>query len=300
MLKRCQKHEQSESLSRLTSTKNNLLNFWSSLPKEIFCKDSNPHGQLFRPNMHLMLEYCLIRMYVGRPFLFSQHSSTSPSSVVDEQGRPSTRVSTRAVLMDDCVQAAIEVVEILRDLRDGGGLARASYTEFSSCRAALLVIIAQSLHKKTERLKVALQDGMSMIRMMSAGGDSARSEVSLIEAFERAISRMDSFGETSQSSTLGSGVSGYDRFKDWEQLWKSDPIIPKRVPDKTPIIPTVDSSFRHTEITVVNPNPAISFFGLDNFPYSCPQVLEEFSAIPTFEYDFDSIQGTQWGNMDRM
>jgi hypothetical protein len=140
---------------------------------------------------------------------------------------------------------------------------------------------------------------MNMIRLMSAGGDSARSEVSLIEAFERAISRMDSFSETSQSNTLGSGVSGYDRFKDWEQLWKSDPIVPNRAPDKTPIIPTPDLS-SHTTIPVINPDPAASFFGLDNFPYSCPQVLEEFSAIPTFEYDFDSIQGTQWGSMDRM
>ena len=268
------------------------------MPEETFCKDTNPQNQLFRPNMHLKLEYCLIRMYVGRPFLFSQHSSTSPSSVVDEYGHPTTRVSTRSVLIDDCVQAAQEVIDICRCLRNGAGLARASYTEFSSCRAALLVIIAQSLHKKTAALKEALQDGMSMIRMMSAGGDSARSEVSLIEAFEKAISRMDSFGETVRSSATISGLTGYDRFKDWEQLWKSDPVATNRHHKQTPLIPTPSSSLGHPYIPVGN--PSTSLFGIDNFPYPYAQVVEEFSAIPTFDYDFEGgMPGSQW-DMDQI
>ena len=89
------------------------------------------------------------------------------------------RVSTRSALIDNCVQAAQEVIDICRCLRDDAGLARASYTEFRSCRAALLVGIAWSLHRKTLTLKEALQDGMSMIQMMSAGGDSARSETNI-------------------------------------------------------------------------------------------------------------------------
>jgi hypothetical protein len=298
VLKRCHKHEQADSLRRLTSKKNNLLSWWSKLPDTTTNQDANPQNQLLRPNLHLRLEYCLVRMYVGRPFLFSQHSSTSPSSVVDENGRQSTRVSTRSTLMDDCVQAALEVVDICRKLQDNVGLARASYTEFSSCRSALLVIIAQSLHKKTNRLREALQDGMKMIRVMSAGGDSARSEVSLIEAFERAIARMDAFGEvaTRQSPQSESGVSGYDRFKDWEQLWKRDPVAPSTIQNHSAMPSISESSYSQPEIPVAN--SGASFFGLDNFPYSYPRVLEEFSAIPVFDYDFGAGASGTWGQMD--
>lgn len=235
-------------------------------------------------------------MYVGRPFMFSQDSGTSPSSEVDMLGRPTTRISTRAVLIEDCVKAAIEVVNICSSLRDNVGLARASYTEFSSCRAALLVIMAQSLHKRTEELKKTLQSGMRMIRMMSAGGESARSEVSLIEAFERAISRMDSFAEKIQSESIVTEGSAYDRFKDWEQLWKNDPVATS---NQSPHLPTPGSSLNHSNIPL--PNPTAAFFGLDDFSYSYPQVLDEFSTIPTFDYNFDGgLQRNDWSPLDHI
>lgn len=298
MLRQCQKNEQSASLNRLTRTKNELISWWSILSEQIFGNDFDAQGPLFRPNLHLKLEYCLIRMYVGRPFMFSQHSGTSPSSVLDEFDRPTTRISTRVILIEDCVQAAIEVIEICRCLRDGAGLARASYTEFSSCRAALLVIIAQSLHQKTPELRQALQDGMGMIRMMSAGGDSARSEVSLIEAFERAISRIDALGESAQRHAADPAGSGYDLFKDWEQLWKGDALTPNLQHPQQAMTQISGSSASHPEDSIGN--SAASFFGLDNFPYSYPQVMEEFSAIPTFDYDFEAgMQNTHWGDMDQ-
>jgi hypothetical protein len=64
-----------------------------------------------------------------------------------------------------------------------------------------------------------------MIRDMIAAGDSARSEILLIEALERALIRLRSFGATfaggEDISAAGSLSSGYDRFKHWESMWKS-------------------------------------------------------------------------------
>jgi hypothetical protein len=125
------------------------------------------------------------------------------------------------------VEAALEIIDLCRLLRDETGLARASFTEFSSCRAALLVILAQGLTKRTERLGAALEQGISLIKIMSMGVGSARSAVSVIEALERAIRRLEAWSETQPEIPNGGTVeSAYDRFKNWEMLWKAGPISP--------------------------------------------------------------------------
>jgi hypothetical protein len=133
----------------------------------------------------------------------------------------------RATLVTDCVEAALEIIDLCRLLRDETGLARASFTEFSSCRAALLVILAQGLTKRTERLGAALDQGISLIKIMSMGVGSARSAVSVIEALERAIRRLELWSESHQSQSNGGSIeSAYDRFKSWEMLWKTGPVSP--------------------------------------------------------------------------
>lgn len=129
--------------------------------------------------------------------------------------------------MTDCVEAALEIVDLCRLLRDETGLARASYTEFSACRAALLVILAQSLTKRTERLKNALSQGMGLIKIMSMGVGSARSAVVVIEALERAIRRLDNWSESQPKYSSEALDSGYERFKNWEMLWKAGPVSPE-------------------------------------------------------------------------
>ncbi|KAF2622010.1 hypothetical protein BU25DRAFT_463154 [Macroventuria anomochaeta] len=62
-----------------------------------------------------------------------------------------------------------------------------------------------------------------MLKEMSAGCESARSEVSLIEAFERVIAKLDA------AAAEGRADSEYSRFKKWEQLWKSDTSSTDRV-----------------------------------------------------------------------
>jgi hypothetical protein len=53
-----------------------------------------------------------------------------------------------------------------------------------------------------------------MIREMAASGESARSEVELIEVLERALVRLRSFDE------VGKVASDYEEFKQWESMWK--------------------------------------------------------------------------------
>ncbi|TDZ67291.1 putative transcriptional regulatory protein [Colletotrichum trifolii] len=314
LFKTFEKHEIPEGVNRLADMKAQLHNWWNSLPESTFHKDPTPTSPIFRPDMHLRLEYCGVRMFAGRPFIFPRDSArstaSSSGSPADSQVPPRTSSSNskthpRSILVADCVDAALTVIETCRLLRNSVGLARASYTEFSSCRAALLVIITQCLQKKTDRLREALRDGMEMLKEMSAGGESAKSEMSLIEAFERAIARLDA------NDDISAKESDYARFKKWEMLWKTDTPAQdaqsERSLDTSLPIPPHSSNFwrgmgghgHASNGNHVAPGagrqgtaslpPAMPFFGLDGSLSPMPPALDEFSAmfgngyVPGFE-----------------
>lgn len=179
--------------------------------------------------MHLRLEYCLVRMFIGRPFLLKRdtsigespvNSETSPSEIHHTTDSGNYRQSSRQELIADCIEAATEALGICQDLRNNGaGLARASYVEYSSCRASLLVLIAYSIQNFSEQFRMLLFNGLEMIREMSAAGESARSEVSLIETLERALARLHTGVQQSQYgegvSQVGNSMSDYEVFKHW-------------------------------------------------------------------------------------
>jgi hypothetical protein len=225
-LRTCPKGQQQDCLERLLNIRKHLIEWWSTLPEETSCRDLNPAGPLFRSNVHLKLDYCLTRIFIGRPFLFSNFKALQTPNSQAFKG-PSGISKIRTTLVTDCVEAALEIIDLCRLLRDETGLARASFTEFSSCRAALLVILAQGLTKRTERLGAALEQGVSLIKIMSMGVGSARSAVSVIEALERAIRRLEMWSESQQAQNNGGSLeSAYDRFKNWEMLWKTGPVSP--------------------------------------------------------------------------
>ena len=181
--------------------------------------------------MHLQLEYCLVRMFIGRPFLLKKEMSDSVNnSPVDSEpniadknpasdGTGFKHPSSRRDLIEDCIEAATEALGILQHLRDSGfGLARASYIEYSSCRASLLVLIAYSIQSFSERYRSLLYKGLEMIREMSAAGESAQSEVSLIETLERALARLHTGVQQSQQNDMAlpeRPISDYEAFKHW-------------------------------------------------------------------------------------
>ncbi|KAK2756350.1 fungal specific transcription factor domain-containing protein [Colletotrichum kahawae] len=351
LFKTFEKHEIPDGITKLVEMKAQLHTWWHNLPGTTFCKDPNPGSAVFRPDMHLRLEYCLVRMFAGRPFIFPRESTRSTASSSGSpadsavQQPPRTSISSgtaaaataaaakthpRSVLVADCVDAALYVIETCRLLRNSIGLARASYTEFSSCRAALLVIITQCLQRKTDRLREALRDGLAMLKEMSTGGESAKSEMSLIEAFERAISRLDANDDAASSSAK---ESDYARFKKWEMLWKTDTPAHDARSERShdaglPIPPHPAAFWRTTggggghghggggggggssnghvapgtgrQGTASLP-PAMPFFGLDGSLSPMPPALDEFSAmfgngyVPGFEGMGGSVNGNWMG-----
>ncbi|KAK1596654.1 fungal-specific transcription factor domain-containing protein [Colletotrichum navitas] len=322
LFKTYEKHEIPEGMAKLVEMKAQLHNWWNSLPEPTFCKDPTSSPEVFRPTMHLRLEYCLVRMFAGRPFIFPRDSArstaSSSGSPADSVPPPRTSSSTgkihpRSVLVADCVDAALCVVETCRLLRNSVGLARASYTEFSSCRAALLVIITQCLQKKTDHLRDALREGMAMLKEMSAGGESAKSEMSLIEAFERAISRLDTADDSSSAKE-----SDYARFKKWEMLWKTDTPAQDARGDRgldaalpIPPHPAMFGRGSQGQGGHVAPGagrqgtaslpPAMPFFGLDGGLSPMPPALDEFSAmfgngyVPGFDGLDENVNGNWMG-----
>lgn len=128
----------------------------------------------------------------------------------------SNAMSSREELISDCIKAATEALDICQQLRSSGmGLARASYPEYSACRASLLVLIAYSIRNFSGQFRKSLCEGLNMIRELSAG-ESARSEVALIESLERALARLHAGPPPHEGShSHGNPGSEYEAFRSW-------------------------------------------------------------------------------------
>jgi hypothetical protein len=260
-------------------------------------------------------------MFVGRPFLLKQenpHSNTSSpaySDTIENQSRLTDGASQKSTsgrndLIYDCIQAATEALDICQILRDSRlGLARASYIEYSSCRASLLVLIAYSIKNFSEQFRKSLYEGLDMIREMSAAGESARSEVSLIESLERALARLHTGARNArQSDSQQRLVSDYEAFKNWGahladkgKLGSSgsvpDPssgqasaaVLPT---DEIPAFSNHQSCIPEADNDIFNsfdPMIEMSIFGTENLSpsagwptYTEAQVLEHFLTNPHY------------------
>ncbi|KAL4924936.1 Zn(II)2Cys6 transcription factor [Aspergillus undulatus] len=221
-----------DNMNRLVQLGSHIARWWSSLPSTIECRDTTPDSPLMRQNTHLTLAYLLIHIYMGRPFMFA--SDRCFPSNADEESISSSSSSNdndpRITLVNGCIQAAISTLHTLHTLSIKAGHCRASYTEFSSCRAALLVILADRLiSRDLDRFRAELEQGMGMIRRMS-GGSSNESEISYLVSLDKAIQAAllsgdengsgegvgQRFGEDGQ----GPGQSAYARFKQWTSAVK--------------------------------------------------------------------------------
>lgn len=279
LLRRCPKNLQPTYFERIVDICQGLRAWWSTLSPEV--QNPTRSSPSFRSSAHLKLCLYLNDIFVGRPFIFSQSSSAISPGSMSSPGvirRPDTRESpvasnlhserprNRAALVERAVEAAMNVVILLRTLHETTGLARSSYTEFSSCRAALLVMLAQSVNgPQTPELKAAIDLGMQLIRRMAAGNVSTQSETSVIEALEIAVRRLHEMmqaqqqdpallasgaageregdeaekeGEQEQEGDVDAGKSGYDRFREWASLW------PVGAPSSDPSQPPQESSSR--------------------------------------------------------
>lgn len=218
-LRTAPKRKTSGCLKTLVSLQRQLHAWWNELTNDALCKATMSQSDNTRRGIHLKLEYCLVRMFVGRVFILPQDRPWHTRSTPTPADLAASKDSLRAALVTDCVEAAMSVIDICQLLRNSIGLARASYTEFSSCRAALLVITTQCLSENSKRFRQALRDGLEMLKEMSAGSLSAHSEASLIEAFEDAIVGMST---AMASGSFDGSSSEYAKFKRWERLCKLD------------------------------------------------------------------------------
>ncbi|KIV85959.1 hypothetical protein PV11_01607 [Exophiala sideris] len=231
------------SLDSIWRLKQDLHCYWQSLPSGTRCRDLTPHRQLFRLNTHLALTYHLAHIFIGRTFIFSfpQGSATVTPTSTQEQTRHSSS-ELRDDLVNGSIQSALSVVDLCQTLKNEGLLARASYTEFTTCWAALLVILAQRMHEPSARLRMASEQGLKLIKSMSLGIYGASAEKMAIEAMETALRRLDEGATTHQQGNPIRGnpvASSYDQFRSWAMLWKNesgDVMHPS--PSNVPVPPT--------------------------------------------------------------
>ncbi|KAF2216295.1 hypothetical protein CERZMDRAFT_7314, partial [Cercospora zeae-maydis SCOH1-5] len=137
-----------------------------------------------RPVAHLHLSKHMNLVFVGRPFLLNK--AKSDMDAPEQNGQ--TNVNERwTELADDAIRAAEQIITIEQHMHETIGLAKTSWTEFSSCRAAVLVLLAQCLHEPSQHVLDVLEQGMHLIRYMSSANASTRSETSLMASLETAI-----------------------------------------------------------------------------------------------------------------
>lgn len=169
-------------------------------------------------------------MFIGRPFILAHRQvrkdgqSRDPTTMTEHsEAIPSASTPPYMrwqVLIEDCIAAANEVIDICHGMQTGGmGLAKSSYTEYSACRASLLVLIAYSIFRRSNEFSSNLQKGLDAIREMASVGDSARSEVSLLETLEAALHRLEAFDIGPNHSTPDAreepAQDGYEGLLDW-------------------------------------------------------------------------------------
>ena len=177
-------------------------------------------------------------MFIGRTFILVHRSNPSGYDAQSGQGTdndtpafarqnrsPNQLNADQEGLVQDCIVAAKAAIEMCHFMQTGElGLTRSSYIEYSSCRAALLVLIAYSISYQTNQFSGMLQRGFAAIREMAFTGDSARSEISLLETLEAALHHLHTFDSDSQNASVG-GINAirddYDGFVQWYESQKS-------------------------------------------------------------------------------
>ena len=93
-----------------------------------------------RLDIHLHLLYWHARLHLGRPFLLHHLTSAQTPDMSEEH------VPAGVLFARDAVDAVLTIIQLCQTIHNKIGLSQASYaTEFMSCRAAMLVLIAKGI-----------------------------------------------------------------------------------------------------------------------------------------------------------
>ncbi|KAH6861159.1 fungal-specific transcription factor domain-containing protein [Alternaria rosae] len=229
-LRTCANAEVGVILNRIKRMKADLQGPWSPPRGSALLPTANHQAELpkSRALIHSRLECCLLHMFIGRPFILAHrqarthvHSKDANAASPELRRRKASESHSQwDFLVQDCVAAAKEVISACQIMQTGDmGLAKSSYAEYSSCRASLLVLIAYSICYRTNEFANTLQIGLQAIREMASAGDSARSEVSLLETLEAALHRLHVFNplpsQPAVTEANDSAEEGYNGLLNW-------------------------------------------------------------------------------------
>lgn len=158
---------------------------------------------------HIHMSHHLNLIFLGRPFMFQ---SQGAGTFTDGESPLRNMI---AELVRDAVISAECIVNTASHLHMGPGLARASYVEFSSCRAAILVLLAQCLDEPSVELRAKLTQGMKLIKHMAPANASTKSEASVMTAIEAAIKQLDSRAELLSNNEPAASHENFSSFMEW-------------------------------------------------------------------------------------
>lgn len=125
-------------------------------------------------------------------------------------------VMTRETLIEQCIISAISSIQLCQKLDDEFGLSKSSYTEFTSCCAAIVTLIAQRILKKTTNLEDICDQGIALLKIMSGGvfANTKSTEKQGLEILELALTKLGA----SHDESPALGGAGYDQFCNWVAL----------------------------------------------------------------------------------
>jgi len=133
-----------KAFQNMVQLKERLRNYWHSLSEDTFCRDLTPGKPLFRSNLNLFLTYNLVHILIGRSFILDELN-------INTKDTPSAEwTKLRSELVNDCINSAVTTVHLCQTLHDESSLSKSSYTEFSSCCAAVLALVAKCVSDKSQ------------------------------------------------------------------------------------------------------------------------------------------------------
>ncbi len=195
-------------LERLLQTRKDYKQWWLSIPSSEI-----PAIQLNRPLSHLHIYHYINILFMGRPFIFA--STDSPASYTLSSGPASS-----LPFAEDAEYAAYDIIEICARLDKSHGLSRASFLEYSSCRAAVEVMLARSLSGRCTLFREKLDCGLNLLRRMNPLDSEtySRSSIERLDAAIRQINPLDTRKTVDGGIACPVAETEYAKFRNWAQF----------------------------------------------------------------------------------
>ncbi|KAF1845053.1 uncharacterized protein K460DRAFT_405331 [Cucurbitaria berberidis CBS 394.84] len=267
------KHWNAVHIANLLALRKSLIDTKHSLPS------LDPEGReevstaRLRLDIHLCLFYWHARLFLGRPF-FLDHPTAIRTTQAAQEPTLDKHVAAGELLAQDSADAAVNIIQLCNLIYNKIGLARASYaTEFTSCRAAMLVLIAKGISDKSTALGELLDQGLTLIQHMALGQNQASSEARVIVALQRAITRLHRKPHIVTSSNDGlHDTLSHDHLRQWELLWEQ----PSPAGQSNDVEPSIEAAYAQQDT---------------GKEYSATDPLDQNGHNP-FESDLDDLWST--------